>query len=577
MYWVILVYLVYLLLMLLSFMVFTYPDLTGWFTDQFPDAYLINEYGSRYLTIAHYTFVQYAAPVLIMPGLLLLVLFVWKSNRVIRILNKLVSDLLWVGEITGNAFANLSAVQKGILATCFNSLIAIKIYLFITIPYHVDEAFNFVYFIDKGFIHTTLYSNNHTLYNLISVLWWKSGMGPVISSRLTSMLSALLIHILLYSVARHYFNFRTAVFILVLTGITFWFNIYSILGTTYTLLTLFTLLSIVSLFHYFDSNDRGYYLFILSCSLGFYCSKLFVIPFLSFILLWVGVIIHRRLQQQGMINILKAAGLVLFFSGLLYLPMFLWSGPNAFFVSQAAPHEFVSKLPILLESFSVMTDINSKSYLVISGLFLLSIFVFRFPDDKLKIIIALNAATIISLLLFSGITHFYPPSRATVYTNILFYSMIAVLLSAAIPHLFGRSQHVIAIWVILISVKALGSMYILKHGWQNTFGSMQDNSFYQRLDVLTNCIMTYEPQLIFTDRQDSYLNFYLRLAAIREGKHLNFAYDQANMLKADVNILHDTTTLFADRYICLKEGEFGTIYLKRDEGRVFVSDCLPDE
>lgn len=574
MYWVILVYLGYLLLMLLSFRVFTYADLIAWFTDQYPDAYLINEYGNRYLTFTHYTLVQHAAPVIIIIGLLLVLFFLWKNKRIIETLNKLVSDLSWVAEIIGKAFSNLSTIQKAILSTCFISLIAIKIYLFINVPYYADEAFNFVYFVDKGFLHTTLYSNNHILYNLISVLWWKSGMGTVISSRLTSMLSALFIHVLLYAIARHYFNFKTAVFILVLTGITFWFNIHSILGTTYTLLTFFTLLSVVSLFHYFESSDHGYYLFILSCSLGFYCSKLFVIPFLSFILLWVGVIIHRGLQQQRIINIIKSTGLVLFFSGLLYLPMFLWSGGNALFMSDMAAHDFISGLPILFESFSVMTDVNSKSYLAILGLLGLSIFLFRIADDRLKMIIALNTATFISLLLFIVVTHVYPPERAVVYTNIFFYGMLAAILATAIPQLVTGGRQAVVVSLIIISLKAWGSIYMLKHGWQNTFGSMQDNNFYQRLNLVTNCIMTYNPQLIFSERQDGYLNFYLRLAAIREGKHLNFTYDHDKMSKADVNILQDNSTPPSDRYIRLMEEEFGTIFLNNDEGRAFVSDCI---
>jgi Dolichyl-phosphate-mannose-protein mannosyltransferase len=571
------VYSAYLLLMLLCFRVFSYADLIGWFTSQYPDAYLIDEYSTRYLTFTHFTRVQHAAPFMITTGLLLVIFSLWKKKRLIGILNKLVSDLSWVAKVIGKALSNLSTIEKGLLATCFISLIAIKIYLFINVPYSVDEAFNFVYFVDKGFLHTTLYSNNHILYNLISVLWWKTGMGTILSSRLTSMLTALLIHILLFAMAKHYFNFKTAVFILMVTGITFWFNIYSILGTTYTLLTFFTLLGAVCLFHFFESNDRGYYLFILSCCLGFYCSKLFIIPFLSFILLWVGVIIYRGQQPQRIIDMIKSIFAVLFFSGLLYLPMFLWSGANVLFMSDVATHDFISDLPILFESLSVMTDVNSKSYLPISGLLILCAFLPRMADDRVKIVIALNTATVISLLLFVVVTHVYPPARAVVYSNVLFYFMLGTIVATAIPQLVTTGRQVAVVSFMIISLKAWGSMYMLQHSWQNTSGSMQDKTFYQRLNLLTNCIMAYKPQLIFADRQDGYVNIYLSLAAIRQRKHLNFTYDRSNMLKADVNILQDSSTLPGDRYVRLKEDEFGTIFLNNEQGRAFVNDCLPFE
>jgi len=540
---------------------FSYSNLLSWFTTQYPDAYLVSDYSIRYFTLAHYACIRQAAPFLILLLLSAVIVLLLKRRGIAVFFSRLISDSGTVIRIVKESFFDLSFVQRAVLAISFIFLLAIKIYLFIALPYQVDEVFNFVFFIDKGPLHISIFSNNHVLYNLIASFWWKWTGDPVLASRLTSILSGMLIHVLLYAVVKYFFDFGSALFVLLFTGLTFWTTIYSVEGYSYTLMALCWLISVISLLLHFKDHSRGYGLYILSCVLGFYCSKLFIIPFMSTVMVWVIVGLYQG-QKGRMVTIIATTLLVLFLSALLYLPMLLWSGANAFFGIDSVRHDFILKSPILLEIFSVMTEVNSKSYLLLAGVLLLSVICFRRANEKLKILIVLNISTLFTLVLFILITHVYPPSRAFIYTTILFYTLLAVAIASFAPvavMVKSRSSAVVAI--LLLVMKVWSSMYLFNNGWQKTNGSLQDNYFYERLTKQTNCILIHHPRFIFTDRQDEYLNFYLRLAAIREGIDLTFTCNPGDMLKCDLAILHDTPLNNAHYVRSGKEDEFGVIYL----------------
>lgn len=552
--------------MLISMFVVSHSSLISWFVTQYPDAYLVGDYSTLYFTVSHYTHVRLVVPFLIFLLLLAVFVFILKRKRIEFFFGDLISDSGTLVRIVKNSFTHLSFTHKIILIACFISLLAVKVYLFATLPYQVDEVFNFVFFIDKGPMHISTYSNNHVLYNIIAFFWWELVGDPLLASRITSILSGMLIHTLVYGVAKYFYDFKAALFVLLFTGLTFWTNVYSVEGYSYTLMTLCHLISIISLFLHFKDQYRGYALYIFSCVLGFYCSKLFIIPFMSTVLAWVFVEIYQG-QRRGFITIIRATLSVLFLSALLYLPMVLWSGIDAFFVTSISPHEFVRGVPSLIEIFSVMTEVNSKSYLL-TGAVLLSggLVFFRKIDERLKVFIVLNITTIFSIILFILIFHVYPPSRAFIYTNTIFY----ILLSVALFTIVGKMPNFRPLYfklmiITLVLIKAWGTLYISKNGWQNSPGSLQDHYFYERLTARVKGILVYQPKIIFTDRQDEYLNFYLRLAAIREGKKLIFSYDLADLSKCDVAILHDTI-MTSECHVLIEEGrgEFGRIYLHKD-------------
>jgi len=578
-FWILILYLVYLQLMVVSFLIYDYQDLYSWFTSQFPDAYLISEYGTRYFTIAHFRFIQKSGGVFVLLLFLMMLFLFFKRAYIITISERLFKDLGHLAGIVAGSFSNLSTAQKWILWFCFFFLALLKVNFFITLPFYVDEVFNFVYFVDKGFLHTTLYTNNHALYNLVSALWWKTGMSPEVSSRLTSIFSGLFVNILLFAVTRYYFNFKTAVLVLILTGISFWTNVYSVQGSAYILMSLCCLVSIISLFRFAEDQEHGYYLFTLSCILGFYCSRLFIIPFLTFILVWIGIGFAQGWQHRKIgVRIVKSTAAVFLFAGLLYLPMYLWSGGDALFMSNVPRHDLVTMSPMFFESLSMMTEVNNKSYLVISGLFILSTLFLTALDRKVRLLIALNAAAIISILLFTAAVHIYPPSRSVIYINIFFFGTIGVVIGTIIPKFVTRLNQLVVIWLVVILFKAWGSLYLLNYGWQKSPGSLQDFAFYNRLNRLTNCIVKNKPTLIFSDKQDTFLNFYLAFAAIRKKTPLHFTYDPNKMNQAGIIILNqDSIPATLDKYNRLEQDEFGMIFYKTNLHNALLIECITEE
>ena len=565
-FWLLCFYFLYLIVMLIGMLAVSYSSLLSWFVTQYPDAYLASDFGSLYFTVSHYAHVRLVAPFLIFLLLLAIFVLILKRKRIEVFFGDLISDSGTIVRMVKNSFAYLSVTKKIILIACFILLLAVKVYFFITLPYQVDEVFNFVFFIDKGPLHISTYSNNHVLYNIIASFWWKLTGDPLLASRITSILSGMLIHALLYAATKYFYDFKAALFVLLFTGLAFWTNVYSVEGYSYTLMALCYLISVISLFLHFKDQHRGYALYILSCVLGFYCSKLFIIPFMSTVLAWAIGEIYRG-QRKGLITVLSASLSVLSLSTLLYLPMLLWSGIDAFFVTSISPQGFVRGFPSLLEIFSVMTEANSKNYLLI-GVVLLSggLIFFRKIDERLKVAIVLNITTFFSIVLFILVVHVYPPWRAFSYTNTVFYILVSVTLLTIVREIPGfRPLYFKWMMVTLVSMKALGAVYISSNGWQNSPGSLQDHYFYERLTARVKGILVYQPKVIFTDRQDEYLNFYLRLAAIREGKRLIFSYDLADLSECDVAILHDTI-MTSEYHVLIEEGkdEFGHIYLHKD-------------
>jgi hypothetical protein len=198
--------------MLISMFAVSYSSLLSWFITQYPDAYLVSDYSTHYFTASHYTHVRLVVPFLIFLLLSAIFVFILKRKRIEVFFGDLISDSGTVVKIVKNSFTYVSFTQKIILIACFILLLAVKVYLFATLPYQVDEVFNFVFFIDKGPLHISTYSNNHVLYNIIASFWWKLAGDPLLASRITSILSGMLIHTLLYAVTKYFYDFKAALF-----------------------------------------------------------------------------------------------------------------------------------------------------------------------------------------------------------------------------------------------------------------------------------------------------------------------------------------------------------------------------
>ena len=557
-------YVVYLLASLLSFLVFEHGDFVTFFKSHYQSAYRIDEYGEKYFSPGHYQFVAHYVTPFGVVLVALIFLLIKKRQTVVRWMDGLMADVSLIKDIVTGAFDNLSRKEKLLLLTCFSALSIIKIYFFFTLPFHVDETFNFVYFVDQGILHSSVFANNHPLNNIISALWWKAGLPPEISLRLTSILSSLVIHLLIYSFITHYFNFRSGLFVLMFSGVTYWGNVYAVEGVAYMLMSLWALLGSIAVFTMYKVPGRGRLLFISICVSGFYTTQLFVIPFIELIVLWITIDWYNHVLKNSLPQIIFSVAVVVVASVLLYLPMYLWSGFEATFHSNLPRWDLIYTSSALFEGFSVMTDVNTKSSYVIAALLVPGIFYFRRLDDRLKCLLALVLSVIFSIVVFSLIIGVYPPSRAFVFTNILFIGTLGIFISSIVP---GRLSTHLATGVLCAALlfKIALSVHIFNFGWQrNIFMGLQDKKSYEAVNDLSRRILAYKPEVIFLDRRDTYLNFYLSFLAIKTGEHVEFIYDLARLAEASLIIFNDENAVLDDHYEQVVTGDFG-IVLKRKE------------
>ncbi|MEO8471199.1 MAG: hypothetical protein ABI477_03365 [Chryseolinea sp.] len=562
-YWLSIVYLLYLMGTLACVLVFDHEALVSWYTKHYPNAYSINDYATRYFTSSHYDTVYRWAPFLMLAlSSILLWLFI-NMKAVHSGIGRLWSEGGEMIKVISDSLSNLSARQRALLISAIALLLMIKVYLLATLPYQIDEAFNFIYFVHQGPIHVTTFSNNHVLYNLITTVWWRLIPEPIIASRITSVFSGLFINILIYAITRSFYDYRAALFMMMVTGLTFWTNVFSAQGYSYMLMTLFWLISVTALFLSRAKQRGGHALCIACFVLGFYCTKLFVIPFASIIIFWIILTIHQRETITKLVVI--RIGVTIFatsvLSTLLYLPMWVWSGSDALFAIDIANHDLLSKAPILLESFSMTAEVNSRSYFIIGSCVLLGLICFKRLNSKLQMLLILNLATFIALFVFIMIRHVYPPARSLIFMNILFYATVSAVAVDFLLRFSSRAMATNSILLVLTLTKVFGSISIFNSGWQKMPQSFQDTAFYRKLDGYVSCIMKYKPSTVCNLECDHYLDTYLKLAAVKQKKHIVVNCAAALTSGCDVVIVNDSPVQ-SDHYTqIINSDEFGSVFL----------------
>jgi hypothetical protein len=560
-YWFSITYALYLLTTVILFALFDYQQIASFFTNLYPSAYRVDEYQLRYFTPPHYELVTTCTPVFCVILIVLIFVLIWRRTPVLNRINGLMHDLSWLIRMIVTAFSGLSIPQKWAVGACFCFLAAVKVYLFFDLPYQIDEAFNFVYFTNQGVWHTTIFANSHTLSNLISCLMWKAGFSPELSTRFPSFLAAILVHVVLYSAVKHFFNFRIAIFVLLLTGVSFWSNVYAVESGAYIVVTVWVLIGAVAIFGLYDEHSEGSNLFVASCILGFYTSKLFVIPFISLVILWVGIAIYRRTVIEHMGEIAGSIALVFIGSVSLYFPMYLWSGVEAIVASNIPRHDLFKMSPVLMEGFSVMTETSNQSYVVVMIMLMLGVVFIKSANKKLKAVTGFAVATSASILLFSITFHVYPPSRSLIYTNTMFYACLGIIIGTVLFGRFDRSL-VAIVCGVLVCLKMALSFYIMNFGWQNYYLGLRDVKSYERLNDTVDRVLRCQPNLIFSDARETYLDVYIRLAAVRDGSNVTITYSRTSMFSPDVIVLTSSDLSSESFYPMLENVEFGRIFVK---------------
>lgn len=550
-----LIYLSYLAALLVSFYVFGHHDFVAFFQSHYPNTYRADEFGERYFTIRHFQFVRQLAPFVGLVIASLIVLMIWKRRSAWQWIDNVLLAILSIKDVVIRSFSEISHNNRILVFCCFIIIIALKVYFFIVLPFYVDEVFNFTYFVKEGVFLTSVYANNHVLTNLVSSIWWKLGMHPEISMRLTSILSSLIFYVVVYSFVKHYFNFKTAILVLILAGASFWLNVYSVESGAYLLMSFWVVLGFISVcWMYEDSNVvKGQALFIVSCVLGFYTSLLFAIPFIA-------LIFWRSLFIRDFRNIIISVFTVGLFSLLLYFPMYLWSGAEAAFHSNVERWDLFFMKPVLFGGLSIMTEVNTKSSYFLLILVIPCILFFKRMSPGLQCLFVFLLSVLFSILIFSVIVGVYPPPRALVFSNIIFLVTACVAIVSVVNKFLERSFNYAAAFIVVC--KVLSTVYLFNFGWQHGKGSLMDNQFYHDLNKLSDSLISHKPSLVFSDERDTFLNFYLDYNSFVSKRKFEVTYDPALLHEADMIIISDEDKTVESTFEQIYKGEFGLILKK---------------
>lgn len=211
----------------------------------------------------------------------------------------------------------------------FNLLI--RFYLALYFPLLVDEAFTYVYFIDKGFWVCALYypgPNNHIffsecaymLHGLLSFF-----INDALSGRLISNIAFILLLLIFFPYLRSRFDLFTTLIATALLSVSSPLMMYGILARGYVLQSFFFLLAWLSLREWLTKGNPGNAasLYILSSTLAFYTIPTYLYAFAGLAL--AGLIFCFK-EEKNLSKWLRIHLWIALWVFLFYFPVILLNG-----------------------------------------------------------------------------------------------------------------------------------------------------------------------------------------------------------------------------------------------------------
>ncbi|MDO1446040.1 hypothetical protein Q0590_07245 [Rhodocytophaga aerolata] len=233
-------------------------------------------------------------------------------------------------------------------------IILSRFYFLFRFPFHVDERFTYLYFVDKGFLVSMTYypgPSNHIFYTLICNFFDLFIADPVVVMKLPALLISIALSVVFWLIISQYFTYSIALLIAALFSFAEPVFYYSIQGRGYILLMFLTLIATQNAIKITQSNRLSFSYFFwlgVSATLGFYTLPIFLYPFVSLLLFITWQLIIQRnytFFQPLFITCMAIAGSVF----ILYLPVIVFNGWRALIAnSWVAPipwQEFIPFFP----------------------------------------------------------------------------------------------------------------------------------------------------------------------------------------------------------------------------------------
>ncbi len=321
--------------------------------------------------------------------------FYFKNEKKINLRLKLISNLFI------NAFkdffrplTNAGKYEKILLALLFVTLVINGIYFLPNLPFHIDERFTYLYFVNKGLFVSLAYypnPNNHIFYTLICNFSNLFFSNPKWVMKIPVFIISLVSPIIFFLFLRRSFNFFLSFIAILIFSFNSYEMYYSYNGRGYILMNLLLIISTGCLYKLASISDKNKILvlrtiFIISSFLGFYTIPIFIFPFLGMIAWFLFIsIINKNFKK--LTNVIIDISIITLINFLFYLPVFIFNGfgavTNNSWVKSRDFLQYFKIFPEMLNSISgVLFYDNPFSIYFIAGEVFLIIFLLIYVKNR---------------------------------------------------------------------------------------------------------------------------------------------------------------------------------------------------
>lgn len=439
--------------------VFSYEEIQNWHQAKTSDFRRFGEVSEATFTYSRYIF---SRGISIVSGILCLIAYTvsYRHHSFLRFYSESISkEIVILSSQFFRIFLELNKKEKWGLFLITLSIIGFQIRNYFYFPIYNDDLASYFYFAEKGILNTALfypYPNNHIFYNILSSVASNFINDPLLSTRLISFISFLLLLLIIFAfLYRTYSNRWIAYLAIGFCGFFFASGIYGVQGRGYMLFTLFAVFSSFCTLLFTKRNGVGLpALIIVSSVLGAYTIPAFLIPFIGTIAAFIVFSYQKREIQY-----LKTAFVIVLFVGigvfLLYLPTVLFSGlesivDNKFVASDSRNNFYTHIYPIgSAEILSITAGTNTKGWLIFSLLAVSALPLIRKGEDRVWSWFVILICVFGAIFLYNLASRSFMPLRVITYASIYVYISYAMILSFWIEHL--KIKHIVYIVVIAIT------------------------------------------------------------------------------------------------------------------------------
>jgi hypothetical protein len=435
------------------------------------------------------------------------------------------------------------------LITLFSLLL--KFWYFFKIPFLVDEAFSYVYFVSKGFSVTATYypaPNNHIFSNLLSCIVQTFTDNTLLIMRLPSFIFSIILGVVLFLFYRKYFSYFTAITAYLFYSLSFEINFYAVQGRGYLLLTLCSFLLMITCFKYTWTQKRVYLLVFIFISIaGFYTIPTFLYPFAaSIIFLHFYFFLNKNIYP--LLQIYAASCAVLMGVLLVYAPVILVSGVSSLvsnsWVSPLTLNSWLKDIPSYLGgSTNWLLDTEAGGGLLLIFIIVWNIFINTQRSERGFQL--LSIVQLLSPLLLIGVQRVLPFFRIWIYLIPIISFWIGSI-SSGLRKRYLKLTYIIALGVFML--------FSDLRAFRNDFG------FYDEMNLALSKIFETTPQNIYC-QEDTYYVF-LNYYGIKHHVSLNVDDTYDALTNYDFLILKPQSNFSHKGYNLFSENQYVEVYVR---------------